>query len=88
MPWATRRIEERMYEALTERFDQTRAERLTALYTSARRKLVDEVYPRVIVANPGLTDHSGTHIANVLDNADHLVAPDAFEKRSAPFLSR
>ena len=74
-----------MYEALTERFDQTRAERLTALYTSARRKLVDEVYPRVIVANPGLTDHSGTHIANVLDNADHLVAPDAFEKRSAPF---
>ena len=85
MPWETRRIEERMRGALTESLDQTTAEYLFGLYTTARRKLTREVYPRLILANPDLTDHSAEHIANVLDNVNYLVACDAFEETSPPF---
>lgn len=68
-----------MRQALENRLEKTRADKLMALYISARRKLVNDIYPRVNRAEPELTDHSARHIANVLDNVDHLVAHDAFE---------
>lgn len=85
MLWETRKIETRMRQALEKRFEQTKAEKLIALYISARRKLVNEIYPKVSLAEPQLTDHSARHIANVLDNVDRLVAQDAFEGTQPSF---
>ena len=68
-----------MYKALAAGFDQPRADRLKDLYRNARRKLFDEALTRIAEVEPGMTDHSASHVANVLDNADHLLAADAFE---------
>ena len=85
MPWETRTLEQRMYSALTATYGETRGEELKALYIAARRKLVDDVLPLVVVAEPTMTDHSAKHVANVLDNANRLIGPDAFEGTSPRF---
>ena len=54
-------------------------QRLMNLYDTARRKLVDEVLQRTQSAEPNLTDHTAAHVANVMDNAERLIDPAAFE---------
>ena len=71
-------LEQRMYEALAATFIPSRAEKLKALYTTARAKLLDDVMPRTVVAEPDLTDHSAAHVLDVMNAANRLLAPDAF----------
>ena len=73
------RLEQRMYEALDDTSPPSKGIRLKALYAMARNKLMDEVLPKTIVAEPDMTDHSAAHVIDVMNNADKLLDPDAFK---------
>lgn len=58
------------------RFGKDEGEEKFSLYLRARQKLIEQVVPNIPAAEPSLTDHTGTHLADVLDNADHLIYGD------------
>ncbi len=85
MPWENRKIENRMRRALDGSFDQARAQHLFGLYADARRRLLEDVYRKIPVVEPNLTDHTDRHIMDVLDSVDYLLARDAFEAAPPSF---
>ena len=72
------RLEQRMYQALNDILPPSKGNDLKALYTMARNRLMDEVLPKTIVAEPNMTDHSAAHVLAVMNAADKLLDPDAF----------
>ena len=80
MNWETTLMEQRMYDALLDQLGQDKGSALKIGYVTARTKLLTEVLPEVIVANPNMTDHSASHVADVMQNAERLIGPQALEK--------
>ena len=80
MNWETTAMEQRMYDALLDQLGQDKGSALKNGYVTARTKLLTEVLPEVIVANPNMTDHSAKHILDVLQNAGRLIGLRALEK--------
>ena len=70
-----------MYRAL-ESLGHGRQQRLRNLYDAARGKLLD-VLKRSLAAEPNLTDHTATHVADVMSNADRLIGQYAFESSNS-----
>jgi hypothetical protein len=88
LAWNQRRIEKRLKDGLTARFGKDDGENHFSLYVRARQKLLEQVVPYIPAAEPSLTDHTGPHLANVLDNAFFLIyADDTKEKDKKKRLS-
>jgi hypothetical protein len=77
-------MEQRMYDALLDQLGQERGSALKIGYITARTKLLTKVLPHVIVADPNMTDHSATHVADVMQNAERLIGPQALAKPDPP----
>jgi hypothetical protein len=77
--WETRAVEERLRQALQQQFVSSRAETLWSLYVAARDKILTQVLPSILRTEPDLTDHTVSHIENVLDNIDNLLGPEPDE---------
>src|SRR5688572_11764307 len=77
-PLELRNFEERAKAAVEGALGVSDGQNLWSRYMVARRTVLHEVLPGIPVAEPGLTDHMEHHIANVLDNIDKLVGPQAF----------
>lgn len=63
-------------------FDQTIAEQYYDHYKQARNYLVAQVFPYIQAREPDLTDHSATHIQDVMKNV-HLLLKDEYKKLPA-----
>jgi hypothetical protein len=63
-----------MLASLKEQLGDARAQELNAIYTKTRTKLIENIFAEFKGAEPALSDHGATHIANVLDNVYHLFA--------------
>lgn len=71
-----------MYKVL-ESLGHARQQRFRNLYETARRRLLENVLPRNLSAEPHLTDHTATHVADVMANADRLIGQRAFESSNS-----
>ena len=57
-------------------FGEHKGGTLARNYEQAQQKLQDDVYPYIPAAEPDLSDHGATHIANVQANATRLLSDD------------
>ncbi|WP_342086181.1 HD domain-containing protein [Dyadobacter sp. OTU695] len=69
MIWSEQKFEKQMIKSLTKSFDKTEGDAYYTHYKNIRNKLIEELYPQIPVNEPNLTDHTATHIKNVLTNA-------------------
>lgn len=66
-------FDEQLRQKVLEDFEEQKAKTLARNYEQAQQKLQDEVYPNIKGAEPDLSDHGVTHIANVKENATLLL---------------
>lgn len=72
--WQDTKIEEYLKKELCSNFNKQNAERYTALYTQAKEFLCNNIYREIRGVEPGLTDHSESHVENVLKIAWKLIS--------------
>lgn len=72
MNWQERPLEKHLQWFLTERLGGD-GENLWVRYQATRNEIIDHVLSHIAKTEPNLTDHSATHIADVIDNASLLL---------------
>lgn len=80
--WSERKLESHLRSILSKEFSFEESENYWREYADARQYLIDEIYREIKGQEPNLTDHSGNHVANVMDRAWDLIE-DQKEKFSA-----
>jgi hypothetical protein len=69
-------FEQKMIDNLGKLSDSKKAADLESRYTRFRSRIFTEVTPQIPAAEPMLSDHSETHVLNVLDNAEKLIGDE------------
>ena len=75
-------LEMEMYKMLKESYSADKAEHLRDLYRSARTKLLRDVLDLTTAAEPHMTDHSVTHVIDVMEKACRLLPPVPFQSHT------
>src|SRR5574341_111361 len=81
-PWVHTNIEECLKARLVAQFGGATGEAQYGFYTTARTKLLTDIYEEIKGRERDLSDHGPRHIRNVLENAYLLLGP-SFEKLTA-----
>ncbi len=75
--WNKQNFEELLERKLNKVLTKNEAEAYYQKYTSARNKLIEEIYGEIAAAEPDLTRHDSSHIKNVLKRVYHLIDEDS-----------
>jgi hypothetical protein len=78
--WEQRKFEAYLKARLEADHGESGRQRFS-VYEVTRGKLLNDIYEQIPGAEPNLSDHGPKHIANVLDNARHLLGQDHEEHR-------
>lgn len=62
-------------------------EALIGNYTTAKKKLVEQVYEEIKATEPELSDHGPRHIKNVLENVGHLIGKEFLTAREKKYFN-